>query len=456
MTNAVATIGLTYRGVDIQEAFGNSSAIFLELISGLNETPIVRGNDVIVPQRAGRIQGTRIRDMLQIELRGIVMGATGATELTSYRTKVAAFRALFDPTKSGNLVATLEDASTVVLGHTRSVNTIWDQTNPGFARVSVQLESTDDWVAGSAPAATGTVIATGAGTATVVGSGSTSAVIVTVSNTQEALWLSSLGNMNIDVIELTSGTYNWSNGIVSVDRTARPLTIRPALGATVNFSRPAAGSAVFAIGYGGTCKYVTFDGRPGGVGTTSGMFCKDTTIAKNGFFEVYTTDRVTFKYLTFQNNAAGTYGGNTGGPTTTWCFYIGLGGTTSTYMTIDHCWFKQPAVTRGMGVAQVYAGGGGAAVTNFSMTNVMELTNYSVAFVAYGSNATNILLDTWTMSGVNSYYSDCGGGTASILFYGGGICSGTYSNITATTSDLLRDCHSGGGVVANGGGNSGI
>jgi len=276
-------------------------------------------------------------------------------------------------------------------------------------------------------------------------------VVVSVNNTQESLWLSSLANMNIDVIELASGDYSWGNGIVSPDRTSRPLTIRPALGATVNFTRPAAGSAMFAIGYGGACKYVTFDGRPGGLGTASGMYFKDTVLAKDGIFEVYTSSFFTVKYCTFQNNAPGTYGGQTGGPTTTWCFYIGIGGSVVDDMTIDHCWFKSPATARTMGVAQVYDNGSAAVANRLRITNVQELDAYSVGFTAYGNVVNDIVLDTWTMSNVYGYFD-----AHSIYFYGAAFQSGAYSNITATNCATLGDTHSGGGTVTNGGGNSGI
>lgn len=171
MSNAVAVIGLTYRGTDIQEpAFG----IFLEIVRGLQEVPTVRGTDVIVPGRAGRILGTRVSDVLKIELEGIVTGAgvgigvsawiadgwtdpglhgptigssdDAAGERSSYRAKAKALRALFDPTISGPLVASLEDGTTKTI-NARTLNTIWDQPIPILARVNVQLESVDpDWV----------------------------------------------------------------------------------------------------------------------------------------------------------------------------------------------------------------------------------------------------------------------------------------------------------------------
>lgn len=148
MSNAAATIALTYRATDIQEAFaGGTSGMFLELMQGLNEPPGVRGADVIVPSKVGRIQGTRVKDMVTVILEGIVWGAQGATELSSYRVKVTAFRALFDPTVSGSLVATLEDASTKTLTLARTTSVMWDPLGASIARVNVQLESTvGDWV----------------------------------------------------------------------------------------------------------------------------------------------------------------------------------------------------------------------------------------------------------------------------------------------------------------------
>ncbi|MFZ0324742.1 MAG: fibronectin type III domain-containing protein [Actinomycetes bacterium] len=182
MANAVATIGLTYRGTDVQEAFNGSAAIFLEIVRGLNEHPSVRGMDLTVPGRVGRIQGTRVKDMRLVELRGIVMGATGATELTTFRTKVLAFQTLFDPTLSGSLIATLEDGSTLTLTNVRTLNLVWDEIAPAFARVSVELEtSSPNWTTGAAlPGHTGTMTATGGGVYTQVATHTTPPTISNV------------------------------------------------------------------------------------------------------------------------------------------------------------------------------------------------------------------------------------------------------------------------------------
>lgn len=147
MANPAAVIALTYRATDIQNSFATgASFIFLEIIRGLNEPPSVRGSDVVIPSKVGRLQGSRVKDMVTVELEGIIGGAQGVTELSSFRTKAAAFRALFDPTISGSLVATLEDASTKTLTLARTTNVLWEQLNPTLARVNVQLESTaGDW-----------------------------------------------------------------------------------------------------------------------------------------------------------------------------------------------------------------------------------------------------------------------------------------------------------------------
>jgi len=146
MSNAVATIGLTYRATDIQEAFGASAAMFLQIVRGYNEPADVRGSDVIVPAKVGRIQGTRVKDRRVVELEGFIFGAAGATELTTFRAKMNTFSALFDKTIAGSLVATLEDATTKTLTNARTIDIQYDQISPGACRVNVQLESpTPDW-----------------------------------------------------------------------------------------------------------------------------------------------------------------------------------------------------------------------------------------------------------------------------------------------------------------------
>ena len=144
MTNAVAVIGLTFGGTDIQQdPFG----IFLEIVHGLNEVPSVRGVDTIVPGLAGRIARNRVTDVLLIELQGLVagLGTDEAAQREDFRDLVATFRALFDPTVIAALVATLEDGGTSTIA-ARTLNIIWEQIVPSMARVNIQLEAVSDWV----------------------------------------------------------------------------------------------------------------------------------------------------------------------------------------------------------------------------------------------------------------------------------------------------------------------
>lgn len=139
MSNAVATIGLTVNAVDVQEAaFG----IFLEIVRGLNERPVPRGVDLVVPSRAGRIARNRVADVLAIELRGYVQGASAS----AFRTKSLAVRALFNPTAEPvNVVASLESGGTATIA-ARTLNSIWEQITPDLAAVSIEMESVaPDW-----------------------------------------------------------------------------------------------------------------------------------------------------------------------------------------------------------------------------------------------------------------------------------------------------------------------
>lgn len=137
MSSAVAAIGLTVGGVDVQVLDG----IFLEIVRGLNEPPSVRGSDTIVPGRAGRITRNRQDDVWTIELRGYVAGNTQS----AFRTNAKSIRALFDPKVLRTVVATLEDGTTATIT-ARTLNTVWDQGMPEWANVSIEMEAVEDWL----------------------------------------------------------------------------------------------------------------------------------------------------------------------------------------------------------------------------------------------------------------------------------------------------------------------
>lgn len=287
------------------------------------------------------------------------------------------------------------------------------------------------------------------------GGSSETIATLTSSNTRTQI-LTQTTNLNIDVIEFTSGTYSIQDMQINVDRSSRPLTLRPAPGATLNWVGPATSSGqIIGLGQSVWTKHVTLDGRPGGVGSTSGWIFKDIALAQSGVIEPRGTANCTFKYLTFQNLSRDLAVPGTAA-FKAYCFYIsgaGSGSAGNTDLLIDHCWFKAPAVNRDVSCIQLASSG---VHSNISITNVMEMTNYHYGFVC-DVEVTNILLDTWVMTNTGRSSTP-----ASIRFteYGGTsdnfFMSGTYQNIVATSSDPFSDDHPGAGTITNGGGNSGI
>jgi hypothetical protein len=149
VTTAVAPIGLTYAGSDLQLA---DLSIFLQIVHGLNETPAVRGVDAVVPALAGRVEGNRINDTIPIILEGIVRAdpttTTTATARASFRAKAASIRTLFASNRArANLVATLEDGTTTKTISARPLpGMIWNELILSeIATVSIELEGYGDW-----------------------------------------------------------------------------------------------------------------------------------------------------------------------------------------------------------------------------------------------------------------------------------------------------------------------
>jgi hypothetical protein len=151
MTNALATVGLTYDSVDLQ---ASDLQVFLEITHGLNETPSVRGVDVVVPGLAGRIEGNRINDVLVITLEGLIRAdpseTTPAGARASYRDNVQTMRELFAPARlRAELVATLEDGTSISINARPMPGMIWSEPiKSEIAQVSVELEAYGDWTVG--------------------------------------------------------------------------------------------------------------------------------------------------------------------------------------------------------------------------------------------------------------------------------------------------------------------
>jgi hypothetical protein len=139
----VATIGLTYRATSLQE---DPWGLFLEITKGLNAPPNVRGTDVVVPARQYQIARNRLPHGHSLLLEGYLYatGETAGAQLVNIRDRMLDLfhgeGALFGPTATGILVATLENglvASIVA----RTLNVLDSMIGPTAYRLSIEMEA---------------------------------------------------------------------------------------------------------------------------------------------------------------------------------------------------------------------------------------------------------------------------------------------------------------------------
>lgn len=79
----------------------------------------------------------------------------------------------------------------------------------------------------------------------------------------QAQFLALMKDMTVDVIEMGAGTYHFAGQMmINIDRSSRPLTVRPATGATVIFKGDGSGAdwGQFYFGRGGQAAYITMQG----------------------------------------------------------------------------------------------------------------------------------------------------------------------------------------------------
>lgn len=143
MTTAAAQVGLTFDATDVQDLDG----LYLEITSGLDDSPTVRGEDVTVPYADGQTARPRRFHERRLILTGFVRGS-GADETaqrSDYRTNVRAMLTLFDPAADpADLVATLEDGYLATIA-ARTLSVVTTSDVPTFARVSIELLAVEDW-----------------------------------------------------------------------------------------------------------------------------------------------------------------------------------------------------------------------------------------------------------------------------------------------------------------------
>lgn len=137
--------GLTFDSTSLMR---DDLSLFLAIKRGLGEIPTVRGEDQVVPGRAGRIARARVADQMSIELEGWVGGISDddpvvITEPEAYITLVRELVALFDPTQVPKALAcTLADGSTASILVRVSPPLLWDEKIAGrHAKLNVALVS---------------------------------------------------------------------------------------------------------------------------------------------------------------------------------------------------------------------------------------------------------------------------------------------------------------------------
>jgi hypothetical protein len=105
---SVALVGLVWDDYDLQRP---DLDVMFELTEGLDELTGTRGDDQVIPFRAGRLAQSRTADRRPLVGSGWVTGRT-PTAVSAYRAYVDGLKAKLDPTGPPKLlVATLEDGS---------------------------------------------------------------------------------------------------------------------------------------------------------------------------------------------------------------------------------------------------------------------------------------------------------------------------------------------------------
>lgn len=151
MADLAAIHDLTYDGSALQTFADDSGGLHIEITRGLNESPAVRGEDDVVASRAGRSSYPRLADILPLEGDGFLLGvgADAATQQASFRTQMAALRALLAAGKLTPkvLAGTLEDGSTATINARVVDYEVTEQVASIAAELKVAWESVDpDWV----------------------------------------------------------------------------------------------------------------------------------------------------------------------------------------------------------------------------------------------------------------------------------------------------------------------
>jgi hypothetical protein len=205
-------------------------------------------------------------------------------------------------------------------------------------------------------------------------------------------------DMSVDVIDMAPGTYHGWHLEFSINRTARPLTIRPARG-TVIFDGTGSSSheGLITAGWSGYTAHIAFTGP---------FQINNYTIGQTGLI---ITDWAS--YLTFNGfSVRGTKAPSTNGQTA-WAVYISSDGTHhGSHLTFDYWNVDSSASGHKVSGMQLYHTPQAAGVTALHWT----VTGGFWGFVGRG-NATGVTIEYWTIK--NCTVSFDSNGPAGIVKY---------------------------------------
>jgi len=197
----------------------------------------------------------------------------------------------------------------------------------------------------------------------------------------ETQFLALMKNMSIDTIEMAPGTYhNWHLDF-NVDRTARPLTIKPAHG-TVIFDASGSSSreGPFLAGWGGYTAYVRFQGP---------FVIQNYTIGQTGLVATDWVNHLTFNGFTVRGTKAPSTNGQTA-----WAVYISSDGTHhGSNLTFDDWNVDNSTSDHKVSGLQLYHTPQAAGVTALRW----RVTGGYWGFVGRG-NATGVKIESWTIT----------------------------------------------------------
>lgn len=151
---------ISFRSVDLQNDDDPAQAtIWFDLPVGLAEPPEIRGEDVVIPGKAGQTWMTKVDDYRLIELDGYVQGQGVGLEARqqSWRQATDALMAIMDRTAAPGTLEVSGPYLGIAPGQTFSIEATCWRIVPGiilarmtFQRWSLALKAYDvDWQAGS-------------------------------------------------------------------------------------------------------------------------------------------------------------------------------------------------------------------------------------------------------------------------------------------------------------------